>query len=58
MAAVVCGEPGNEAVTFPLCGGIEAGALRGRGVQVNNAHVEHFAWVAALLARRRAIEAF
>jgi hypothetical protein len=50
VAAVVCGEPGNDAVTFPLCGGVEAGALRGRGVQVPNAHVEHFAWIAALLA--------
>lgn len=49
VAAVVCGEPGNDAVTFPLCGGMEAGAMRGRGVEVPNAHVEHFAWVAALL---------
>jgi hypothetical protein len=49
IGAVACGEPGPARVRFPICAGIETGAMRARGVNVTNARTQHLAWLAAVV---------
>jgi hypothetical protein len=46
---MACGEPGPTRATFPICAGIESGAMRARGVAVTNPRTQHLAWAAALI---------
>jgi hypothetical protein len=49
IGVVVCGEPGPARARFPICAGIESGAMRARGVDVPNAQTAHLPWVAAVV---------
>ena len=43
-----CGRLGVAAVEFPLCGGLQVGALHGRGQGVDDPRDDRLAWIAAI----------
>lgn len=43
-----CGRLGWRTLEFPLCGGIEAGAMHGTGIGIDNAQTDRIPWFAAL----------
>jgi len=48
-AARACFTPGTGHITFPVCAGLEAGAVRGEGFGTANTETTSGLWVAAVL---------